>query len=274
MSHAYAQHAHHNPSKPPPAVLVPSADLLEYVPDDDAVYKRACRAILRNSVNPSSCFATFAPSRGGFRRAPHPLSRLSSAGGLLTPGRYFSLKSLVHALEDENNMLALKLAQITTRCRDAEIARLRSLEKSHLASLARSQSQTQSRQTSQVSAYPDARVRSRSASTAAGAHRGERKTSGKRSVADLDLDLDADLDMDTEVDRQRGERLRGYSDDEDQGGIERGREIGPGDGGGAGAGAGARASAHRALEDLMDEPSGVGAGGKPRSKGSAAAINE
>ena len=40
-------------------------------------------------------------------------------------GRYFALKNLVHALEDENNMLALKLAQITTRCRDLEISRRR-----------------------------------------------------------------------------------------------------------------------------------------------------
>ena len=48
----------------------------------------------------------------------------------LIVGRYFALKNLVHALEDENNMLALKLAQITTRCRDAEIARLRSLDES------------------------------------------------------------------------------------------------------------------------------------------------
>lgn len=157
----------------------------------------------------------------------------------------------MHALEDENNMLALKLAQITIRCRDAEIARLRSLEKSHLASLARSQS----RQTSQVSpaqAHPsDSRVRqSRSASIGGG----QRKTSGKRGAMDVDMNMDS----------HRGDsRARGYSEDEDLEEVKRARDQ--------------SASAHRALEDLMDEPSGtsgVRGGGKPRSKGSAAAINE
>jgi len=99
MSHAYPHHPQQHAPLPP---LVPTAQLLDYVPADDQVYKR-------------TCLVDFPTVRDGSE---------------LTSGRHFALKNLVHALEDENNMLALKLAQITTRCRDAEIARLRSLDES------------------------------------------------------------------------------------------------------------------------------------------------